>query len=92
MLRGIGMCNRFQVEMGVQVVVVVVVVLVVVETQGAKRKTKARKLCHDRGWPLASVLWLSLVLDHARRVILTLAVEGDSIQALVASIGEKAQL
>lgn len=43
MLRGIGMCNRFEVEMGVQVVVVVVV-LVVVETQGAKRKTKAGKL------------------------------------------------
>ena len=43
MLRGIGMCNRFQVEMGVQEVVVVVV-LVVVETQGAKRKTKAGKL------------------------------------------------
>ena len=42
MLRGIGMCNRFEVEMGVQVVVVVV--LVVVETQGAKRKTKAGKL------------------------------------------------
>lgn len=41
MLRGIGMCNRFEVEMGVQVVVVV---LVVVETQGAKRKTKAGKL------------------------------------------------
>lgn len=44
MLRGIGMCNRFEVEMGVQVVVVVLVVLVVVETQGAKRKTKAGKL------------------------------------------------
>lgn len=43
MLRGIGMCNRFEVEMGVQEVVVVVV-LVVVETQGAKRKTKAGKL------------------------------------------------
>ena len=37
------MCNRFEVEMGVQEVVVVVV-LVVVETQGAKRKTKAGKL------------------------------------------------
>lgn len=47
MLRGIGMCNRFEVEMGVQEVVVVVV-LVVVETQGAKRKPEARKLCHDR--------------------------------------------
>ena len=43
MLRGIGMCNRFEVEMGVQEVVVVVM-LVVVETQGAKRKTKAGKL------------------------------------------------
>ena len=42
------MCNRFEVEMGVQEVVVVVVVLVVVETQGAKRKPEARKLCHDR--------------------------------------------